>query len=255
MSCNPSNSQTNSQISGQCWPKTGHLHNNLDRSLDILKSHLQNIQSDNNAVVYSYVIDTIKKTGGSFVQKGCGPNFEGDFITLCTCKHRMRTYKNIDFWKNKWIAGFSGLEAGDRKNVLIYLMQVGQAFESQYDLWHSGVLSKKELRAKNSQFNKLGDLYEPSRPSLKGDQRFQTRYYEKPPREHAHFKKNEWHKDIDYRGCGNRRPALLIGKRKHSFLWKQPTIFLPKGKLGKGDIGRTEPKKKLSEFLEALKEG
>ncbi len=249
MSCHPSHSPASRQIEVQSWPTTGLLHNNLNLSLKELKARLLKIETG-NALIYWYVIRTIKNKDGTFVQTGCGPNFEGDVITLCTCKHHMRTYRKIDSWENEWIAGFSGVGAGEGKNVLIYLMQVGQAFESQYNLWDSGVLSKKELRAKNSQFNKLGDLYKPKESSLKEDQRFQVKNYQVPHQDHAHFKKEKWHKDIFYPDRWNRRPVLLVGDRKHSFLWSRPTISLPKGNVGQG-----ERKGNLSEFLEALNKG
>jgi len=42
---------------------------------------------------------------GELIQTGCGLNFEGGRLTLCTCKRRMRTYPGVD--KGAWIAVFA----------------------------------------------------------------------------------------------------------------------------------------------------
>jgi len=242
MSCNSKN-----QSEHQEWPTTGLLYTNFNLPLKKLRSGLSKIPTEiEDAIVYSYVIRSIEKDNeGSFMQTGSGPNFEGDVITLCTCKHKMRTYGDTNFWRNKWIAGFSGVEAGEGKNVLVYLMPVSQAFESYSDLWTSKILTAKAKKQKNSRGNKLGDLYEPRRLSLKGEQRFTPKNYQDPDPEHSHSGR-KWHKDVNYYGCSNRRPVLLVGDRNHSFLWSKPTIFC-NGKMTQG-----ANKKKLSEFLGAL---
>jgi hypothetical protein len=100
------------------------------------------------ALVYHYVVASIHRHNGEFVQTGCGPNFQGGLITLCTCKHRMRTYMDPDDWNGIWIAGFTSLPTGNGANFLIYLMRVAYAFASQRDLWFSTAIPPAAKRAK-----------------------------------------------------------------------------------------------------------
>ncbi|MCB0541285.1 MAG: hypothetical protein KDE33_27505, partial [Bacteroidetes bacterium] len=73
----------------------------------------------------------------------------------------MRTFKNQTDWPGTWIAGFSGIQAGQIGNALVYLMKVGHAFDSQNKLWSSDILSDKTKRAKSAKLHKLGDLFQP----------------------------------------------------------------------------------------------
>lgn len=61
----------------------------------------ERVNSEQN--VYCYIINTIKNRRGRFVQVGSAPNFQGDLITLCTCKAWMRTYKDVSSWKGVFL--------------------------------------------------------------------------------------------------------------------------------------------------------
>ena len=197
------------------------------------------VASPKTKAVYGYVVRTISLEEGLFHQRGCGPNWEGGVITLCTCKGYMRTYHDAEEWVGHWIAGFSGSAATPGCNALVYLMQVGQAYESFADLWKS--LPADARVTKSSVTNLHGDLYEPI-PNRIVDTGscFKPANYQPPHPDHSHAKpdlKNplqpSWHGDISkaYKG---RRPSLLVGDPKKSFLWRQPLIELGEERIGRG---------------------
>jgi hypothetical protein len=201
--------------------------------LDVLRKRIGPDQS----IVYSYVVDSIRNRGGHFVQTGCGPNFQGDLITLCTCKRLMRTYLPTDDWKGVWIAGFTNLKAGGNGNALVYLMKVLYPFKSHLDLWGSETVPEESKQIKNARLNKLGDIYEPKSNSAKSDP-FNPQNYFAPHPDHPHITDKEWHKDICYTGYPTGlRPALLVGDPQYSFLWDMPGILClfhhPRTKKGK----------------------
>ena len=105
----------------------------MNFSLDALRSGCDS----RDTLVYSYVIATVDRVDDAFVQYGSGPNWQGGKVTLCTCKHSMRAFHEPAEWKGVWIAGFCGLAAGQGRNALVYLMKVGQAYESHSELWHA----------------------------------------------------------------------------------------------------------------------
>jgi hypothetical protein len=178
-------------------------------------------------IVYSYVVTSIKNQKGHFVQTGCGPNFQGDLITLCTCKGQMRTYLPTDKWIGVWVAGFTNIEAGGNRNALVYLMKVLYSFESHFDLWYSATIPEKSKQTKNARLNELGDVYEPQPESVRGGQ-FNVQSYYAPHPNHPHAADDRWHKDIDDTGSQTGlRPALLAGDPQYSFLWNKPVMFYP----------------------------
>jgi hypothetical protein len=141
----------------QPFPREGQLlAANMNLPLGTLRERIGHDQN----IVYSYIVTSIENQEGHFVQTGCGPNFQGDLITLCTCKRLMRTYLPTDDWKGMWIAGFSNFKAGGNENALVYLMKVLHSFESHFDLWYSAVIPEKSKQTKNARLNKLGDIYE-----------------------------------------------------------------------------------------------
>jgi hypothetical protein len=194
--------------------------------------------------VYSYIITSVKNREGAFIQKGSAPNFQGDIISLCTCKHFMRTFRDIDSWRNTWIAGFTGINEWDRKNVLIYLMKVGIAFESYDELWSSDKLSDTTKQAKLAHRNKLGDIFQP-KSKLIDKNVFNFQNYHPPISGHVH--ENGWHKDIKCRAA-HRRAALLIGDKKYSFLWNEPILFHLK------QLHRGQKKYKLQSLLALIRQ-
>jgi hypothetical protein len=188
------------QIDYQPFPQTGQLASSMNQPLSALKQKLA-LEQD---VVYCYVVSTIKRRDGRFYQTGSGPNFQGDLLTLCTCKHYMRAFMEPGEWVGKWVAGFSGVAAGEGRNVLVYLMKVGCAFDSHRTLWQE--LPDTVRQQKSSAVNSLGDLFQPKEPC--GD-KYDIRCYEPPHKDHSHMPNNNWHRDINYHR--NRPAALLVG--------------------------------------------
>jgi hypothetical protein len=223
----------------QDWPKSGRLRENMDRTLSILKEILKDV----NGTVYAYILTTVHGVSGCFVQKGSAPNFQGDLITLSTCKHAMRTYRSPKDWKDVWIAGFTGVNATeDHLNYLFYLMRVKDAFQSHKELWDW--LDPSIRKAKNARYNICGDIYEP-KSSLRDP--FNPSEYYLPIKNHVHEKDNVWHKDINYwNSKTRRRPALLVGDPAFSFLWSQSEIYYNKCK-----SFRTK-KFNMQEFIQSL---
>lgn len=176
------------------------------------------------AIVYCYIVATIEQRQGRFVQRGSGPNFQGGAISLCTCKHHLRTFRDPANWPGIWIAGFTGVRAGRGSNALVYLMRVGHAFASHADLWGARAIPARVKRAKAAETHPLGDLFRPV-SGRRGP--FDPRRYAAPHPDHAHRPGDGWHSDIDYTGRGGRRAALLVGDPRASYLWDQPTLFLP----------------------------
>jgi hypothetical protein len=180
--------------------------------------------------VYGYIIRTIALNNGEFHQHGCGPNWEGGLITLCTCKAYMRTYHDCTNWPGHWIAGFSGCKATPESNALVYLMLVGQAYESFTDIWMA--LPPEVRFAKAAHISTHGDLYEPITECMVAPNgRFIPANYKPPLPDHSHVR--SWHKDIGsvYRG---KRPSLVVGHPSRSYLWKQPVIELAESQLHRG---------------------
>ena len=207
----------------QPFPTTGVLAQNVNRRLSDLRSQL----GSEDTAVYCYVIGTIKNRGGQFYQIGSGPNFQGGLITLCTCKHFMRAFMGYKEWPGKWVAGFCGIAAANGQNALVYLMQVGNAFKSHYDLWQFLPITTREAKAASR--SHFGDVFEPGGPVVDC---FDHRNYEPPVENHGHHADNAWHKDINY--CHRHRASLLVGDPVYSFLWDRPTIIYKDGRIHRG---------------------
>jgi hypothetical protein len=233
----------------QPFPTTGVL----SRHVDLSKKRLsQMIETDSDAV-YAYVMSTVVLEGDRLQQTGTGPNFQGGHITLCTCKHRMRTSLPSGNWPNKWIAGFTSLDCG-RHHWLFYLAKVKEAHESQSELWYSGALSDKSLQAKSARYSELGDLYEPKR-DLGSVARYDPNSYFTPISGHRHHVNDThqiWRTDIDYgrkkvKVQAKRQPSLLICDPDFSFLWHKPVLYV-NGKW------RQKNYEGLADFLDNLNE-
>lgn len=207
----------------QPFPRTGQL---AIRTNPPLARVLEGITSSDldRAMVYCYVVATVEQRQGRFVQLGSGPNFQGGAISLCTCKHALRTFRDLADWPGIWIAGFTGVRAGQGRNALVYLMRVGQAFASHADLWDARTIPAHVKRAKAADANPFGDVF---RPVSEGGSPFKPRNYAAPHPRHCHRSGNAWHGDIDYVGRGGRRAALLVGDPQASYLWDRPMLYLP----------------------------
>lgn len=224
----------------QPYPRQGKLHRNLNLSADILRQRITLGQ----AAVYCYVVASIKNQDGRFLQRGSGPNFQGGLITLCTCKHLMRSSMGADLWKNNWIAGFTGMEAGEGRNALVYLMKVAHAFESHSELWYSEEISDRTRKAKATHLHRLGDIFQ---PVSEGGNPFDPRSYYPPLEDHSHARENKWFGDIDYTGYSGRRAVLLAGDAGNSFLWDRSMMFYP------SQLPRSPRKHSIEDLLSLLR--
>jgi hypothetical protein len=196
------------------------------------KAQLAQMIADKSNAVYAYIMSSVVLDGDNLRQTGSGPNFQGGYITLCTCKHRMRTRLPREDWPNKWIAGFTSLDCG-RRHWLFYLAKVKEAYESQSELWYSNALPEDTRRAKSATRSRLGDIFEP-KSDLDSVGRFDPNQYHLPIPQHSHHthaNDNSWWLDIDYskkklKVKPKRRPSSLVCDPEYSFLWRNPLLYL-----------------------------
>ena len=233
----------------QPFPVSGSLAKNSNLCL----RRLARAVTKEDATVYCYMIKSVKNDNGSFRQQGCGPNWQGGLITLCTCKHYMRTFLNPKDWKGKWIAGFTTINDGssrkdgsNRRNALVYLMKVKDAFESHHDLWYALSAKARTAKATHKKGNIHGDLFRPKGKLKNSDKHAPSKYYS-PCGSHDHSKGKGWHNDVNYSKTKNRYPSLLVGDKNNSFLWKRPLVAAKK-KLHRGQK-KMSLDKLLNQFL------
>lgn len=211
----------------QPFPRTGHLGRNLDLPLVRVRARV----GQPDAVVYAYVVATIERRDGHFVQRGSGPNWQGDRLTLCTCKHHLRTFRAPADWPGVWLAGFSGVAAGGGRNALVYLARVGHAFASHAECWDHPAMPARARAAKAAHRHPLGDLFAPL--ARRGDPT-DPLHYRRPGRGHAHERRD------------GRATALLLADSQHTYLWEQPACYAP------NPLGRGQHKANLSTLLDGL---
>jgi hypothetical protein len=208
------------------FPKRGLLADNLNRPLSRFPKSVTGCVN----AAFSYIVRSVKldRENEVFEQHGSAPNFQGDRLTLCTCKHQMRASLTTTQWESDvWIAGFTSRCLFERRHWLFYLTKVDAAYESHSDLWDN--LPAKARKAKNASQHFLGDLFEPGSNDLAGDDRFVPQNYRTPPHHthHKHRHDDGWHNDINYRHAGKfGHPPLLVGDPELTFLWGKPTIYL-----------------------------
>ncbi len=202
----------------QHMPSRGRLAKNRSLSHEALLERIAPFLKD---TVYSYIVDTVEYENGRLYQTGSGPNFQGDLITLCSCKHFMRTFSNMQ--PGVWIAGFTSYRVMDQ-NWLFYLMRVSWTFESHRDFWFSDDVSGETKRVKAADSDRFGDIYQPVGES---GNPYSYRSYLEPCKKHVHRDSRLWHKDIRYVTRYGRRPALLVADPEYSFLWDRPRITSP----------------------------
>lgn len=215
------------QHTHQPYPQTGSLAKNINTTMKNLRQYM----NTDSAHVYCYIVKSVKNKNGSLCQQGCGPNWQGGLITLCTCKHMMRTFRDLDTWWGTWIAGFTSVGAGRGRNALVYLMKVKDAFDSHHDMWYALPKQVRLAKAAHRKGNILGDVFRP-KGKLRGDEKFLAGSYYEPCNSHAHGENDGWHKDVNY-SKNSRRAALLVGEQTRSFLWSKPTI-ISKSRLYRG---------------------
>jgi hypothetical protein len=208
----------------QPFPKHGVLSDNLNLTTTELNEKIGHARE----AAYSYIVKTVRmdRTSRLFEQHGSAPNFQGGCLTLCTCKHQMRSSLNVPQWQHKWVAGFTSRCLYQGRHWLFFLSRVEAAHDSHADLWAH--LPSAVRNAKSTQKHFLGDLFRPRGKVTKED-RFNPRLYFTPSR-HSHRRNscdNVWHNDIDYAYADRYgRPALLAGGPHLTFLWERPVAFL-----------------------------
>jgi hypothetical protein len=165
----------------------------------------------------------------TFEQHGSAPNFQGDVLTLCTCKHHMRASRAAEDWRGIWLAGFTSRTILDGKHCLFYLGKIESAHESHADLWTS--MEAISRRAKAAHTHYLGDLFKPKTPTPSADARFSPLRYVSPHL-HAHRWRDEdgwhngWHNDISYHLADQYgHPPLLVADPRLTFIWNEPMIY------------------------------
>jgi hypothetical protein len=209
----------------QPFPDYGPLHAHLDLTLEQLAEALRHGPSGD---VYVYVVETVDLRGRRLAQSGNSPNFQGGVVTLCACKHQMRSWPAFGRSGHPvWIAGVtrSGLVDG-RRRYLFYLIYVPltHRFRSQAEMWES--LPPETRQAKSAAFSPLGDVYEPLHEGLRGEAALAVENYRPPCNEHGHLDSGTWPEDINKRYRYRGRPDMLRGDPDRSFLWTRPAIRL-----------------------------
>lgn len=210
----------------QPFPESGLLADNSNLPLGILADKILKVRER----TYSYVVRTVKSKSNSlgFEQHGSAPNFQGDVLTLCTCKHQMRSRQSVDDWMGVWIAGFTSRTIYDGKHWLFYLAKIESAHDSHSDLWSHLDTATRNAKAAHVHF--LGDIFKPNTPRPIGSAWFFPSQYVMPSLDdHTHRTKrnpNGWHNDINYRlASKSRHPPLLVADPKRTFMWEEPMIF------------------------------
>lgn len=208
----------------------------------------QLVNNFGDATVHFYVASTVcteQQAGHEyFIQRGSAPNFSGQNFTLCTCKHDLRTVHKAEEWPGYWIAGFSGVSGrADGKQYLLYLMRVGQAYNTHHELWNE--LDVESRRLKNAATNIFGDVFEP----LVKDADIDPSHYRPPAVGHVHH--NSWKDDIYFESNG-KSAALLVGDEWYSFCWATPCLYIDAHQL---EISRQRYARKatLANFIDMLK--
>ena len=219
----------NTTLKIQPFPITGSLGGNRNK----LKSELLRLIRDPDTPAYSYIVTTVKivnacgadEDSKRFEQFGSGPNFQGDRLTLCTCKHQMRASRSANDWQNVWVAGFTSRSSFGGKHWLVYLAQIQRGYESHCSLWNS--LTKETRHSKAADENYLGDVFKPKDSNVSGRSQFLPSHYV-VPEVHVHRQKpghRGWRNDISYRHSKRfGDPALLVAKPRKTFLWDKPLI-------------------------------
>jgi len=226
----------------QPFPESGPLSESTNLNLEQLGQKLRH-HFKLNAETYVYVVATVLFTedGIHFCQTGCAPNFQGDYITLCTCKHYMRSSRTTDDWKNIWVAGFTSHKLG--RNYLFYLMQVQIAFDSFREVWETKIPMGRMKRAKDASESIFGDIFRPRSSARTSD--FSIGSYEQPTKSHRHWP-DAWHTDVQYKSRWGKHAPLLVGNPEFSFLWTLPLIYTPR-RLHRGHL-----RFKIRDFVETL---
>ena len=209
----------------QPFPESGLLADKSNLRLGDLAGRIHKVRDS----AYSYVISTVSLNPNNlcFEQRGSAPNFQGDILTLCTCKHQMRSRLSADQWQGDiWLVGFTSRTIYAGRHWLFYLAKVESAHDSHSDLWRRMDASTRNAKAAHVHF--LGDMFKPKSPRPTNAARFSPNRYVTPSI-HAHRQDRSdtsWHNDINYYlASRSRHPPLLVADARWTFLWDEPMIF------------------------------
>lgn len=207
--------------------------NNAQLSVSALRQRLAQAGDPGTMEVYAYAVTSVEPFEGRYLQTGSAPNCAGGLITLCTCKHEMRTARTPEEWVRGgfWIAGLSSWdEKFGKEQSLIYLMRVGAAYDSHAALVDALQAAGRMdiVEAKDASRHTLGDLYLPVAPMRTLEDRLTIAAYAPPVLGHAHRKHpgdTHWQDDIRHIGRNQLPSALLVGDPAWSFTWDRPMVF------------------------------
>jgi hypothetical protein len=209
----------------QPFPTGRRLGANLGLPLPLLTARIGQVKDR----AYSYVVRTVRwdHETATFRQHGSAPNFQGDVLTLCTCKHQMRATQAA--WPGVWLAGVTSRTIHDGKHWLFYLAKIETAYESHADIWNGMGAGSRNAKAAHLHF--LGDIFKPKTPLPTADARFSPPRYVSPHL-HAHRWRDEdgwhdgWHNDISYHLAHKYgHPPLLVADPRRTFLWNEPMVY------------------------------
>lgn len=227
----------------QPFPTSGPLFDNLNKTQQELRATIGGASGGASGKVRSYKMTSVQLRDGQFGQEGCGPNFQGGRLTLCTCMHRVRAERCAEEWHRWWIAGLTNQK---RRVWLFYLAEVANAYESQQDIWEA--VPPEVQKAKCTRNNSHGDLYEPQ--FLRGADSFDSANYHLPMVGHRHrVNENDetWQRDIDYFDeTFKRHSAYLSANPRRTFLWESPMLYVD-------DHSRTDSWTSINHLLSVLK--
>lgn len=178
---------------------------------------------------YIYVVTTAKLApSGTFNQTGSAPNFNGDRVTLCTCKHKDRSSppppncqgpNSKDPWQGVWVSGICSATVL-RPRGLFYLMLIEQTYDSHQAIWKALGAPK----AKSAFRNPIGDIYEPLATAAANP--WSKRSYRPRLSTHVHDENARTYDIEQTFYSGGRRPRLFLGDKRRSYVWSAPTITL-----------------------------
>ncbi len=242
--CRPARPEDSPCERCQPFPVSGPLFDNLNKTHQQLRAAIGGASGGASGRVRSYKMTSVRLADGKFRQAGCGPNFQGGRLTLCTCMHPLRAEREAEEWRGWWIAGLTN-QCGCV--WVFYLAEVGCAYESQRDLWNA--MSSETREAKSTRYDVHGDLYEPQ--PLQESDPFDPANYFSPMIGHRHrFRQDDdtWRRDIDFFHANfKRHSAYLLASPRRTFIWEQPILYVA------GTHSRTDSWTSVNHFLSILK--
>lgn len=192
--------------------------------------------------------------GTTFEQLRSGPNWQGNLMTLTTCKHLMRTSKRLHDWQGVWMAGFVPKSCtGD--NHLLYMARIHMAFGHNYYLGQYLQQAHPDAyKAHSATLCPRGDIY-PPRATMAAKLpagAIDPRNYEDPIEGHTRWETDgdgnyKWKKDIYYTGYHNRMPVCFLMERPRTYLFQNPTY------VSERPLHRSGYKTTVGEFLQHLR--